>query len=164
MIFFINHNIFDITIGNSKQIAPQTLCLMVIKEFIMRKTLAILVVGTLPLFAEPVCFGVQNDLVIRSKDAGKHRSWLQIGGHARWNFRSGCSALLRLDLSRHKPVLSANCLFHAEPQLAGPYSLVGIGTSGVECGVGYDFDQRFGMQARFTSNHNTISAGVTYRF
>lgn len=146
----------------------------------MNKTLAILAMGgALALSAQDVRLGVQGALSLPTSDLGDNASTgLQLGGHAKWDFRGGHGLMARADLTfygRNQGVnvtdaaIAGDYTYHFARRQEGPYLLGGLSlhsfrTSvpgyaqsdsglGLDLGGGYDFDRNLGLQARYTTNN-----------
>ena len=67
----------------------------------MKKTLVILAMGgALALSAQDVRFGVQGALSLPTNDLSDNaNTGLQLGGHAKWDFRHGHGLMARADLT-----------------------------------------------------------------
>ena len=145
----------------------------------MKKTLVILAVGSaLSLSAQDVRFGVQAALSLPTSDLGDNASTgLQLGGHAKFDFRQGHGLMARADLTFYGSnngtdandlAVAADYTYHLERHQVGPYLLAGLSQQnyhtsfrgysrndnglGIDLGVGYDLDRNLGLQARYTTN------------
>jgi Outer membrane protein beta-barrel domain len=145
----------------------------------MKKTLVILAMGgALALSAQDVRLGVQGALSFPTNDLSDNASTgLQLGGHARWDFRGGHGLMARADLtfygqsnsiSVNTIAVGADYTYHFQQSQRGPYLLAGLSQQnyhtsfpdfsrndsglGIDFGVGYDLDRHLGLQARYTTN------------
>ncbi len=152
----------------------------------MKKTLVILAMGSaLALSAQDVRFGVQGALSLPTNDLSDNASTgLQLGGHAKWDFRHGHGLMARADLTFYGQTNSisvntiaaaADYTYHFEQSQRGLYLLAGLSQQnyhtsfpnfsrndsglGIDFGAGYDLDRHLGLQARYTTNSYS---NVTY--
>ena len=149
--------------------------------------MALLAAGGILQSAEPPRFGVQGAISAPAGDLSDSSNLgLQLGGHAKWDFRYGQGLMARADLTLYgaKDGISttafgggADYLYHVDQDQLGFYLLAGLtflnynfsGANhpdsssgfGVDAGVGYDLDEHVGGQVRFTSHNqdgSTLSA------
>ena len=144
----------------------------------MKKTILILVLGTLALAAQDVHFGVQGALALPTGDLSDVANWgIQVGGHAKFGFLEGHGVMGRADLtffSQNNGVnvtdlaLAADYTYHFDRRQTGPYVLAGLSLQGyqtsfsgfsrnnnglgLDLGGGWDLDRHVGLQARYTTN------------
>ncbi len=132
----------------------------------MRKTLAIIMMGTLlPVFAGTPDFGAQGMGVLHTRDKKRgYRSEIQVGAHARWDLGGGHSALLQLNITRLEPIVGAYYAYNFEQRPLGCYNMIGVTSAGLNFGLGYDFNKNFGVQTTFTTGHNTVALGTFFTF
>ena len=132
----------------------------------MRNILAVMLTGSmLPLCAIGTPnFGVQCAGVLHTKHArSRHRSEIQIGAHAYWHYY-GHGLLTEFNITQNDPLLGGYYVYHFEGKPTGFSNMIGITTRGVGFGVGYDCGRHFGVQAKFTTSHNTVHLGAKYTF
>jgi len=132
----------------------------------MRKILAIIVFGTmLPICAEIPSYGIQAMGIWHTKGTKKgHRSEMQVGTHASWDLGGGHSTLLQLNITPIEPTVGLYYRYNFEERPIGYYNMIGMTSSGLSFGAGYDFSRNFGVQTTFTTGHNTISLGTSFTF
>ena len=154
----------------------------------MKKTILFFALGgTLALSAQTPHFGVQGALSLptnRLSDNGN--TGLQLGGHAKWDFRGGHGLMGRADVAFYGQnhdidvtnlAAAADYTYHLERGDQGAYLLGGValqhyhtsfpgnsrndGGLGLDLGAGYDLDRHLGLQVRYTTasfNDFTYSA------
>jgi hypothetical protein len=152
----------------------------------MKKMLTILIMGSaLALSAQDVRLGVQGGVSLPAGDLSSNATLgLQLGGHARFEFREGHGIMGRVDLTFYGQnsdtnvtdlAVAADYTYHVERRQQGLYVLAGLSQQnfhtgfpdysrndnglGIDLGVGYDLDRHLGMQARYTTNS---FSGLTY--
>jgi hypothetical protein len=132
----------------------------------MRKVLALAIMGiSLVACAETPSYGIQGIVALHTRGTkGGHRTELQGGANARWNLGDGHGALLQLNITRLEPTVGAYYTYHFEGQPVGYCNIIGITSSGLGFGVGYDFSRNFGLQTTFITGHNTIQMGAKFMF
>ena len=146
----------------------------------MKRAAAILIMGTaLALSAQGVRFGVQGALSLPANDlADNADTGLQLGGHARWDFRNGHGLMARADatffgqndgVDVSSLAVAADYTYHFERRQRGLYVLAGLAQQnyrtsfhgdsqndsglGFDLGAGYDLDRNLGLQARYTTTN-----------
>ena len=133
----------------------------------MRNILAVILTGSmLPLCAiEIPNFGVQCAGVLHTKHIrNRYRSEIQVGAHAHWYFDHGHGLLTEFNITQNAPLLCGYYTHHFEGKPIGLCNMIGITTRGAGFGIGYDYNQHFGVQAKFTTSHNTVHLGARYTF
>lgn len=152
----------------------------------MKKAVVILAMGgALALSAQDVRLGVQGALSLPTSSLSDNASTgLQLGGHAKWDFRGGHGLMARADLTFYGQTnsisvnaigVAADYTYHFEPSGRGPYLLAGLSQQnyrtsfpgysrndsglGIDLGGGYELDRNLGLQARYTTNSYS---NVTY--
>ena len=132
----------------------------------MRKILAIVMIGSLlSVCAETPSFGIQGVVALHTRGKkGGHRTEIQGGAHARWSLGGGHGMLLQMNITQLEPALGAYYVYHFEEQPVGYCNMIGITSSGLGFGVGYDFNRNFGLQTMFTTSHNTVHVGARFTF
>lgn len=150
-------------------------------------TAIVLVASGTMVLAQTPRFGVQGAISAPTNDLSNAANLgLQLGGHAKWDFRGGHGLMARADLTLYgsKDGLSttsfgggADYTYHVDRRQTGFYFLAGLtilnyrvsGSGdtdssnglGIDLGVGYDMDRNLGLQARYTTHEQdgaTLSA------
>jgi len=144
----------------------------------VKKTILFLVMGSaLALSAQTPRFGVQAGLSMPTNSLGDNaNAGLQLGGHAKWDFKRGHGVMGRADLTFYGQnhdidvtnlAAAADYTYHLEGGQQGVYLLGGLSLQnyhtsfpatsrnnsglGLDLGAGYDLDRHLGLQARYTT-------------
>lgn len=143
----------------------------------MKKTLLLIAGSALALGAQTPRFGVQAAISMPTNALGDNAdAGLQLGGHARWDFRGGHGVMGRADLTLYGQnhdvdvtnlAAAADYTFHLERGQQGAYLLGGLSLQsyhtsfpgfshndsglGLDLGAGYDLDRHLGLQVRYTT-------------
>jgi hypothetical protein len=152
----------------------------------MKNILTVFALATaLSLSAEVPHFGVQGGVSLPAQDLADNASLgLQLGGHARWNFKHGQTLMARADMTLYDQNnntnvttfgVGADYIYHLERRPSGLYLLAGLSNQnyhtsftnssrndsglGIDLGAGYDLDRHLGLQARYTTHSFN---GLTY--
>jgi hypothetical protein len=152
----------------------------------MKKILTILIMGSaLALSAQDIRLGVQGGVSLPAGDLSSNATLgLQLGGHAKFEFRGGHGIMGRVDLTFYGQnsgtnvtdlAVGADYTYHVEGRQQGLYVLAGLSDQnyhtgfpnfsrndsglGIDLGLGYDIDRHLGLQTRWTTNS---FSGLTY--